>query len=129
MPGAVAERDVQGDVIGGLEQLLERDLLHLAGQIAELVVGDLAVFRGALDVGATTINAEMELACIEGIAALARATTASAYGAMGALVLAMLWVYYAAVILYAGAVVTATIDERRGVLPPAAPSDGAPAGG
>lgn len=58
---------------------------------------------------------------------LARATTASAYGAMGALVLAMLWVYYAAVILYAGAVVTATIDERRGVLPPAGPSDGAPA--
>ena len=33
------------------------------------------IFRGALDVGATTINAEMELACIEGIAALARATT------------------------------------------------------
>ncbi|QIR85130.1 NADP-dependent malic enzyme [Paracoccus sp. AK26] len=35
------------------------------------------IFRGALDVGATTINAEMELACIEGIAALARATTAA----------------------------------------------------
>ena len=33
------------------------------------------IFRGALDVGATTINDEMELACIEGIAALARATT------------------------------------------------------
>ncbi|TCZ87245.1 YihY/virulence factor BrkB family protein [Lysobacter sp. N42] len=60
---------------------------------------------------------------------LARATTASAYGAMGALVLAMLWVYYAAVILYAGAVVTATIDERLGVLPPAGPADGAPATG
>jgi hypothetical protein len=45
MPGAVAERDVQGDVIGGLEQLLERDLLHLAGQIAELVVGDLAAYE------------------------------------------------------------------------------------
>lgn len=58
---------------------------------------------------------------------LARAGTASLYGAMGALVLAMLWVYYAAVILYSGAVVTATIDERLGVLPPAAPSDGAPA--
>jgi malate dehydrogenase (oxaloacetate-decarboxylating)(NADP+) len=43
------------------------------------------IFRGALDVGATTINKEMELACIEGIAALARATTsaeaAAAYGA------------------------------------------------
>ena len=35
------------------------------------------IFRGALDVGATTINMEMELACIEGIAALARATTSA----------------------------------------------------
>ncbi len=35
------------------------------------------IFRGALDVGATTINAEMELACIEGIAALARTTTSA----------------------------------------------------
>jgi membrane protein len=57
---------------------------------------------------------------------LERATTAPAYGAMGALVLAMLWVYYAAVILYTGAVVTATIDERRGVLPPESAADGAP---
>lgn len=35
------------------------------------------IFRGALDVGATTINAAMEIACIEGIAALARATTSA----------------------------------------------------
>ena len=35
------------------------------------------IFRGALDVGATTINDEMELACIEGIASLARATTSA----------------------------------------------------
>jgi len=35
------------------------------------------IFRGALDVGATEINDEMELACIEGIAALARATTSA----------------------------------------------------
>ena len=35
------------------------------------------IFRGALDVGATTINKDMELACIEGIAALARATTSA----------------------------------------------------
>jgi malate dehydrogenase (oxaloacetate-decarboxylating)(NADP+) len=35
------------------------------------------IFRGALDVGATTINDEMELACIEGIAALARAPTSA----------------------------------------------------
>ncbi len=33
------------------------------------------IFRGALDVGATTINDEMQIACIQGIAALARATT------------------------------------------------------
>ena len=35
------------------------------------------IFRGALDVGATVINKRMELACIEGIAALARATTSA----------------------------------------------------
>ncbi len=35
------------------------------------------IFRGTLDVGASTINKEMELACIEGIAALARATTSA----------------------------------------------------
>ena len=48
---------------------------------------------------------------------LDHATTGTAYGAMGALALMMLWVYYAAIILFAGAVVTATIDERRGTLP------------
>ncbi len=35
------------------------------------------IFRGALDVGATQINDEMKLACIEGIAELARATTSA----------------------------------------------------
>ena len=35
------------------------------------------IFRGALDVSATTINAEMEVACVEGIARLARATTSA----------------------------------------------------
>ncbi len=35
------------------------------------------IFRGALDVGATEINDEMQLACIAGIAALARATTSA----------------------------------------------------
>ena len=35
------------------------------------------IFRGALDVGATMINDEMKIACIEGIAALARATTSA----------------------------------------------------
>ena len=35
------------------------------------------IFRGALDVGATEINDEMKIACIEGIAALARATSSA----------------------------------------------------
>ncbi|MEO3413771.1 NADP-dependent malic enzyme [Roseovarius sp. CAU 1744] len=35
------------------------------------------IFRGALDVGATQINDAMQLACVEGIAALARATTSA----------------------------------------------------
>jgi malate dehydrogenase (oxaloacetate-decarboxylating)(NADP+) len=35
------------------------------------------IFRGALDVGATTINDEMKIACIEAIAKLARATTSA----------------------------------------------------
>ncbi len=35
------------------------------------------IFRGALDVGATDINDAMKIACIDGIAALARATTSA----------------------------------------------------
>ncbi|MEO9782038.1 MAG: NADP-dependent malic enzyme [Sedimentitalea sp.] len=35
------------------------------------------IFRGALDVGATEINDSMQLACIDGIAELARATTSA----------------------------------------------------
>ena len=35
------------------------------------------IFRGALDVGATEINAAMELACVDGIAELARTTTSA----------------------------------------------------
>ncbi|MGB7334846.1 MAG: NADP-dependent malic enzyme [Salaquimonas sp.] len=42
------------------------------------------IFRGALDVGATQINDEMKIACVEGIAQLARMTTtaetAAVYG-------------------------------------------------
>ena len=33
------------------------------------------IFRGALDVGATEINDAMKIACVEGIAALARASS------------------------------------------------------
>ena len=35
------------------------------------------IFRGALDVGATVINDEMKLACVDGIARLARASTSA----------------------------------------------------
>ena len=35
------------------------------------------IFRGALDVGATEINDAMQIACIDGIAELARATTSA----------------------------------------------------
>ena len=35
------------------------------------------IFRGALDVGATDINDEMKIACVEGIARLARMTTSA----------------------------------------------------
>ena len=35
------------------------------------------IFRGALDIGATTINDEMKLACVDAIAKLARATTSA----------------------------------------------------
>ncbi|CAN5660539.1 NADP-dependent malic enzyme [soil metagenome] len=35
------------------------------------------IFRGALDVGATAINDAMEIACVEGIAALARASSSA----------------------------------------------------
>ena len=35
------------------------------------------IFRGALDVGATEINDDMKIACVEGIAALARATSSA----------------------------------------------------
>ncbi len=38
----------------------------------------------------------------------------SAYGSMGALMLAMVWIYYAALIVFIGALTTAVIDEREG---------------
>ena len=41
------------------------------------VLGFPFIFRGALDVGATEINDEMQLACIDGIAELARQTTSA----------------------------------------------------
>lgn len=43
---------------------------------------------------------------------LAEAAPGSAYGSMGALVLLLLWIYYASVVFFAGALITAVIDER-----------------
>jgi len=43
---------------------------------------------------------------------LERFNPASAYGAMGALLLALVWIYYAAVIVFLGALMTAVMDER-----------------
>ena len=43
---------------------------------------------------------------------LAQAAPGSAYGSMGALVLLLMWMYYAALVFFAGALITAVIDER-----------------
>jgi membrane protein len=43
---------------------------------------------------------------------LAQAAPGSAYGSMGALVLLLVWVYYAAVVFFLGALITSVIDER-----------------
>jgi membrane protein len=43
---------------------------------------------------------------------LARSSPGVAYGSMGTLVLALVWIYYAAVIVFFGALVTAVLDER-----------------
>ncbi len=43
---------------------------------------------------------------------IAEAAPGSAYGSMGALVILLVWVYYATVVFLAGALLTAVIDER-----------------
>lgn len=43
---------------------------------------------------------------------LARAAPGSAYGSMGALVLLLVWMYYAILVFFAGALITAVINER-----------------
>ncbi len=43
---------------------------------------------------------------------LAQAAPGSAYGSMGALVLLLVWLYYAILVFFAGALITAVIDER-----------------
>ncbi|MDO4708749.1 MAG: YihY/virulence factor BrkB family protein [Pseudomonadota bacterium] len=44
---------------------------------------------------------------------ITHAAPGSAYGSMGTLVLLLVWVYYAALVFFAGALLTAIIDERR----------------
>ena len=43
---------------------------------------------------------------------LAHSNPGSAYGSMGTLVLALVWIYYAALIIFVGALFTAVVDER-----------------
>lgn len=43
---------------------------------------------------------------------LATAAPGSAYGSMGAMVLVLVWMYYAATVFFGGALITAVIDER-----------------
>jgi len=68
-------------------------------------------WRRALQGGAITA-----LLFVLGRAAIAwylqTADPGSAYGSMGTLVLALVWIYYAAVIVFVGALVTAVVDER-----------------
>lgn len=41
----------------------------------------------------------------------------SAYGSMGTLALAAVWIYYAGLVVFLGALLTAVLDERRGTRP------------
>jgi membrane protein len=43
---------------------------------------------------------------------LGRADPGSAYGSMGTIVLGLVWIYYAALIVFVGALLTAVVDER-----------------
>lgn len=68
-------------------------------------------WRRALGGGAATA-----LLFLLGRAAIAwyleNANPGSAYGSMGTLVLALVWIYYAALIVFVGALLTAVVDER-----------------
>ena len=44
---------------------------------------------------------------------LQHATPTSIYGSMGTLALALLWIYYACLVVFVGALVTAVVDERQ----------------
>lgn len=50
---------------------------------------------------------------------LAHFALASAYGAAGAIVVVMLWIYWSSALFFAGAVVARVVDEARALVPPA----------
>ncbi|MNI56178.1 hypothetical protein D3C73_1111690 [compost metagenome] len=50
----------------------------------------------------------------------------SAYGSMGALVISLVWIYYATAVFFVGALMTAVIDERQYARARLASADGAP---
>ena len=60
---------------------------------------------------------------------LAQAAPGSAYGSMGALVLLLIWLYYAILVFFAGALITSVIAERAEARhsPPPAPATPEPA--
>ncbi|MGB0401937.1 YhjD/YihY/BrkB family envelope integrity protein, partial [Stenotrophomonas sp.] len=44
---------------------------------------------------------------------IATVAPGSAYGSMGALVISLVWIYYATAVFFVGALMTAVIDERQ----------------
>ncbi|WP_407353070.1 YihY/virulence factor BrkB family protein [Luteimonas sp. R10] len=60
---------------------------------------------------------------------ISRAAPGSAYGSMGTLVVLLVWMYYAAMVFFVGALITSVIDERArdraddAASPPASPAD------
>lgn len=52
---------------------------------------------------------------------IANAAPGSAYGSMGALVIMLIWIYYASVVFFGGALITAVIDERTQARQPPGP--------
>jgi membrane protein len=63
---------------------------------------------------------------------IAKTDPGSAYGATGALVILLVWIYYASVVFFIGALLTAVVDERAtraaaaSVAPPATAQEGSP---
>jgi len=114
-------------VLGTSVELLFRDLpllLPLAGNAVMLLVYTCAfalmyhylpdrrvhwkqAFLGGLITAALFLIGRWAIAFY-----LAEAAPGSPYGSAGALVIVLVWVYYAAMIFFGGALITAVIDER-----------------